>query len=292
MAQYKVPQDVEADDKLLGPFSFRQLIYLFIAAGLIALAVGLFNLFPLLCVIPLPFILFFLILALPLKKDQPMETYLAAIISFYLKPNKRFWNPGQRDSTITITAPKKIEGPRIRTISEEEASHRLSFLADIVDSEGKSVKGNWAAPIREEYLAEASATPDMFETYKSQALGSRVDSETASKHAEAIEQMRAAIDQAENLSSEAPKNPTISRNYSSQSGPSAFTATSPKTPEKSESIVAPSPEPPKEKSDEPNPAKLAAMQQLANNKDYSIATIAKEAERIKNDKNEVYISLH
>ena len=256
MAQYKVPQDVEADDKLLGPFSFRQLI-----------------------------------LALPLKKDQPMETYLAAIISFYLKPNKRFWNPGQRDSTITITAPKKIEGPRIRTISEEEASHRLSFLADIVDSEGKSVKGNWAAPIREEYLAEASATPDMFETYKSQALGSRVDSETASKHAEAIEQMRAAIDQAENLSSEAPKNPTISRNYSSQSGPSAFTATSPKTPEKSES-VAPSPEPPKEKSDEPNPAKLAAMQQLANNKDYSIATIAKEAERIKNDKNEVYISLH
>jgi hypothetical protein len=25
MAQYKVPQDVEADDKLIGPFSFRQL---------------------------------------------------------------------------------------------------------------------------------------------------------------------------------------------------------------------------------------------------------------------------
>ena len=117
MAQYKVPQDVEADDKLLGPFSFRQLIYLFITAGLIALAVGLFNIFPLLCIIPAPFAIFFLILALPLKKDQPMETYLAAIISFYLKPNKRFWNPGQRDSTITITAPKKIEGPRVRTIS-------------------------------------------------------------------------------------------------------------------------------------------------------------------------------
>ena len=43
MAQYKVPQDVEADDKLLGPFSFRQFVYLLVAGGLIALAVGLFN---------------------------------------------------------------------------------------------------------------------------------------------------------------------------------------------------------------------------------------------------------
>ncbi|TAL14698.1 hypothetical protein EPN95_02230, partial [Patescibacteria group bacterium] len=32
MAQYKVPQDVEADDKLIGPFSFRQFVYLIIVA--------------------------------------------------------------------------------------------------------------------------------------------------------------------------------------------------------------------------------------------------------------------
>ena len=70
MAQYKVPQDVEADDKLIGPFSFRQFVYLLIAAGLIALAVGLFQIFPLLAIIQIPFVFFFLALALPLKKDQ------------------------------------------------------------------------------------------------------------------------------------------------------------------------------------------------------------------------------
>jgi hypothetical protein len=32
MAVYKVPQDVEAEDKLIGPFSFRQFIYLIVAA--------------------------------------------------------------------------------------------------------------------------------------------------------------------------------------------------------------------------------------------------------------------
>ncbi len=37
MAVYKVPQDVEAEDKLLGPFSMRQFIYLIIAAMGIAI---------------------------------------------------------------------------------------------------------------------------------------------------------------------------------------------------------------------------------------------------------------
>ena len=170
MAQYKVPQDVEADDKLIGPFSFRQFVYLLIVGGLVALAVGLFQLFPLLAVIPIPFALFFLVLALPLKKDQPMETYLAAIVSYYLKPHTRLWTPGQRESTILITAPKIIEEVRTRNLSSEEATHRLSFLADIVDTEGYAIKGAGNNSMREDLIAEANATTDMFENYDSSNL--------------------------------------------------------------------------------------------------------------------------
>ena len=71
MAQYKVPQDVEADDKLLGPFTFRQFVYLLIAAALVGILIFLFQLFPVLALIPLPFIALFGVLALPIKKDQP-----------------------------------------------------------------------------------------------------------------------------------------------------------------------------------------------------------------------------
>lgn len=170
MAQYKVPQDVEADDKLIGPFSFRQFVYLLIVGGLVALAVGLFQLFPLLAVIPIPFALFFLALALPLKKDQPMETYLAAIVSYYLKPRTRFWTSGQRESTILITAPKIVEEVRTRNLSSEEATHRLSFLADIVDTEGYAIKGAGNNSMREDLIAEANATTDMFENYDSSNL--------------------------------------------------------------------------------------------------------------------------
>ena len=88
MSVYKVPQDVEAEDKLLGPFSFRQFVFLIIAVIGIAIAYGLSTILLPLAIIPVPIILFFGALALPLKKDQPMEVYLAAVISFYAKTKK------------------------------------------------------------------------------------------------------------------------------------------------------------------------------------------------------------
>ena len=107
MAQYKFPQDVEADDKLLGPFTFRQFVYLMIIGGLVAIGFLLWQIFPLLIIILIPPILLLGALALPFKKDQPMETYLSAIVSYHLKPHTRIWEPGEPEATIVITAPKR-----------------------------------------------------------------------------------------------------------------------------------------------------------------------------------------
>lgn len=192
MAQYKVPQDVEAEDKLLGPFTFRQFIYLIIAIACIAAAWGLFQLFPLLAILPLPFAGFFAVLALPLKKDQPMETYLAAVVNFHLKPRKRIWIPGQRESTIIITAPKTIEKPRTRDITEEEASHRLSFLADIIDTEGRSIRNDTNSSMRDEYAAEANATIDILD--QPTQIDQMIAREQVDRHAELVAQMRAQLE--------------------------------------------------------------------------------------------------
>lgn len=199
MAQYKVPQDVEADDKLLGPFSFRQFVYLMIAGALIALTVGVFQLFPLLAIVPIPGVLFFLALALPLKKDQPMETYLAAILSFYTRPRTRTWETGQRGTAIEIMAPKKVEQPRTRNITGEEATHRLSFLADIVDTEGYAIKGvsSGGTPMREDLIAEASTAVDMFEGSRFDNLGTTIQQEEIERRAEVMGRMQDTIQEAE-----------------------------------------------------------------------------------------------
>ena len=150
MAIYKVPQDVEAEDKLLGPFTFRQFIYLLIVAAMSFLAFVLWQILPILAVIPTPVILFFAVLALPLRKDQPMETYLAAIISFYVKPRKRLWDPDGVESRVEISAPKVVEVSLSKDLSEDEAERRFSYLAQIVDSKGWATRG-----------VMSSSTPEM-----------------------------------------------------------------------------------------------------------------------------------
>lgn len=166
MAVYKVPQNVEADDKLLGPFSFRQFIYLIIVALAIAGAWGLAQLFIGLAVIPIPIILLFGILALPLRKDQPMEVYLAAIISFYLKPRKRLWDPDGTESYIEVVAPK-TEAPQLtKTIYGAEADQRFSYLANLVDSGGWAIRGINGTPdssMNSDLYFEAQQTEDVLD---------------------------------------------------------------------------------------------------------------------------------
>lgn len=294
MAQYKVPQDVEADDKLLGPFNFRQFIYLLIVAALIALAWAIGQIFPLFAIIPVIPALFLLILALPLRKDQPMETYIAALISFYTKPNKRFWFPGQRESTIEITAPKVVEQIPTKDLTEEEAAHRISFLADVVDSEGLSIKEGFvtptSTPVRDEFVAETVSTPDIFENYRSEQLSTDLSSEADRYRAEVVQQMRAAIaaNKPKEEDIEPADEPAMPRFNSAN-----LTQTTPPAPS---SIVSPdAAQAPEDQSSAPS-STHDRLVELSKNDQFTIATIAKEAKRERKRNNqkddEVYISLH
>lgn len=275
MATYKVPQDVEADDKLLGPLTFRQFVYMMITFGLIMLAVALFQLYPLLAIIPIPLIIFFGILALPIKKDQPMETYLAALWSFYTKPNKRYWMTGQSNSTIQITAPKKVEAPRARNISSDEAGHRLSFLADLVDSEGQAIK-NASTPMKDEFYAEAYNTIDMFDKNDSYNLNRMIDQQQDEHRAAIVAEMRSAIAQS-NYNYDKPATPTQVTNQRVIQ-PHAAVA-NPSSPQfESPVIVQPTVTPPAA----PSPAPAQPVE-----------NVQQQADRIRREnESEVYISLH
>ena len=267
MATYKVPQDVEAEDKLLGPFTFRQFIYLLISAAGIAIIFGLFQIFPLLAIIPIPFTFFFLILALPIKKDQPMEVYLASIASFYLKPNTRRWTPGQKETTIKITAPKIVEKPRARNITEEEASTRLSFLSNLVDSEGYAIRGN--SNFNEDFIAENNNIVDILDQDSNQNINQMIAKEQQNRHAALISNMKAAISNAD------------------QNLPPTFTQNTPQTQFSTQTQYSPQTQfntQPQYVNGFINQTSAAevnrGLQNLANNQDFTIDTISKQANRL------------
>jgi PrgI family protein len=141
MASYKVIQDIEAEDKLIGPLTFRQFVY----AGAAALC-GYLSFLVItkhagfLAVIFLPVGAASAFFAWPFAGDQPTEVWALAKIRFFVKPRRRIWNQSGVKELVTITAPKKIERAYTNGLSPNEVQSRLRVLADTIDSRGWAIK--------------------------------------------------------------------------------------------------------------------------------------------------------
>lgn len=150
MATYKVIQDIEADDKLVGPLSLRQFIYAAISA--VCFYVCYFfishNLLYFL-VIFLPIALLSGFFAFPWKHDQPTEVWALARLRFSIKPHKRIWDQSGQKELVTITAPKKVDINYTNGLSPTEVQSRLKALAETIDTRGwvtKNVNVNLNEP--------------------------------------------------------------------------------------------------------------------------------------------------
>lgn len=301
MATYKVPQDVEADDKLLGPFSFRQFVYLVIVALAVGFAWLLGQIFIGLIVIPMPLIFFFGALALPLKKDQPMEAYLGAMISFYfIKPRKRLWVPDGIESLVEITAPRQVEPERVKNISQREAAARLSYLADIIDSRGWAVRGtgvptHGVSSMNNAMYQEAKNATDMFENNEAEAR--RFDRLIEERQQKSQQHSLASLNQQIEQSRVADTTPVVATadDAALPPIPNLGSNTPPDTP-----LSSPTFEPPTQPAmqDTSTITSSPGIIKLANNSEgLTVADVAKQAERIRFAErglpdNEVNISLH
>jgi len=140
MATYKVIQDIEAEDKLFGPFSFRQFVYLIIVIVSLVLGYKLATIAWFLPFLLIPHTFFFALLAAPFGHDQSSEVWLLAKIRFALKPRIRIWDQTGASNLVTITVPKKIEKHLTNNLTQLEVRSRLEALASTIDSRGWAIK--------------------------------------------------------------------------------------------------------------------------------------------------------
>ncbi len=144
MAVYKVIQDVEAEDKLLGPLSLKGFIYAMIAGTcafinfkLLLIGTPLKWLFILMFAMPM---ILFGVLASPLGRDQPTEVWLLSRIRYFLKPRRRIWDQEGLSELVTVTVPKKEELHLTKDLSQTEVQSRLKALATTLDTRGWAIK--------------------------------------------------------------------------------------------------------------------------------------------------------
>ena len=309
MAAYKVPQDVEAEDKLIGPFSFRQFIYLIVAALGIFMAWLLSRIFIGLFVLPLPIVIAFLALALPLRKDQPMETYLIAMIKFFFKPRNRIWDPEGTISLVTITAPKVTDGPQLKDYGSDEAAQRLAYLAQVVDTHGWSTRGATSAndSMSDIFVAEASHAEDVLDETSgvTQSIDQKITQSDQARMQAVRDQIQAAASQyapatSDTLSTQTPVatpaqqvEPVVQQTQSDLNTP--VPRFNPYPDAIHQHILNPSGQKPAiAETPQSQPSREAVSPdiiRLANNNDLSISAIANEAHRLEDNDNEVVISL-
>ncbi len=146
MATYKVLQDIEAEDKLLGPLTFKQFIFaiIFVLIGFIEFKLATTTAlsvvrWPIVVVLLIPMVVFGF-LAAPISRDQPNDVWLLARLRFLVKPHVRIWNQDGISQLVTITAPRKVEHVYSDGLSQNEVKSRLSALASTLDSRGWAVK--------------------------------------------------------------------------------------------------------------------------------------------------------
>jgi len=141
MGQYKVPQDVEAEDKLIGPLSLRQFIYVVI--GVVWAGLMFFILRPnnspspavnytIMAILIIPITGFFLLLGFGRRQEQSFEKYFVALVRFYFVPRVRIWD---KDLSNVELVKEEIAAPEI--ITEKNVSKSsLEQLALVMDTHG------------------------------------------------------------------------------------------------------------------------------------------------------------
>mgnify|MGYP000940078572 FL=1 len=139
MGTYKVPQNVESEDKILGPLSLKQFIYALIGIGYGFITFALLQqVIFLWVIIGIPPALFLLALGLYQKEDQPLETYVIAVASYFTRPRIRFWEKEPIAEVFRVEPPPPKQ--EIMQRDPGEVRSQLQQLAELVDTRGWSAK--------------------------------------------------------------------------------------------------------------------------------------------------------
>jgi len=173
MSQFKVPQNVESEDKLIGPLSMKQFIYAIIGvawAGLwytVFRAGGVAGIF-IAALIILPVSGFMFLLAFGRREEQSFENYLIALIRFTVVPRKRVWMKDPTLKEAIVDAPPAPKPHEVTNQEQAQIQSRLRQLALVVDTRGHAKSeayqqvdpGNTAAAFSQRVFTPPSSQQD------------------------------------------------------------------------------------------------------------------------------------
>jgi len=138
MEQYSVPQFIEVEDKVIGPLTLRQFLYLLSGAGACAMAYLAFDLalfiFSTIFIIGLTAALAFVKI-----NGRPVPDYAASVVHYFTRPKLLLWSKEKEIIKATDTKKRQIKKEEEIGKPKELEKGRLHELSLILDKYGQSI---------------------------------------------------------------------------------------------------------------------------------------------------------
>lgn len=140
MAQFKVPQNVQRADTIVGPLTMVQLI-IAVAGGGFAYIVYLSLQQPVNIILAVIIVAITAAFVLIKIHDMPFWQYLSVLVLYVLKPRLRVWEKGSGDIPIFeryAIEPYKAKKLEKIEVAEEKKFKNLKELTSVLDTEGQT----------------------------------------------------------------------------------------------------------------------------------------------------------
>lgn len=108
---FQVPQYLDVEDKIIGPLTLKQFIYLLLGGGLLFLLYSILK-FPIFIIFALPIAFFVLLLAFYKKDNQKFTQFFINLVGFITRPNVYTWkksHPQKPEEEPALKIIKKAE---------------------------------------------------------------------------------------------------------------------------------------------------------------------------------------
>ena len=138
--RFKVPQDVQREDTIIGPITFKQLVILIIGGGITySLYLILFPIYKIFVWLPIVSILGILTLAIAFLKifNMKFTIFLFYLTEFLVKPRVRFfhrnnltYSPKFTDKPVLTISKEDKKEVELKTLKEDKLEH----ITDLLDN--------------------------------------------------------------------------------------------------------------------------------------------------------------
>ncbi len=128
---FSVPQFIDVEDKIVGPLTWKQLLWMIGMAGVLLVVFSIFDT-SLSIIIAIPVVLIFCAMAFYQPSGLPMTTFLGSATLFVFRPKVAVW---ERPVAVlpTVKAPTNQKTQVQAPMEKELTREKLAELARLID---------------------------------------------------------------------------------------------------------------------------------------------------------------